>query len=122
MKRFCPLCGYDQFGRIPPEGGIMRCTECEQDFNARDLQTFSRKPLWWYWIVLPLLLTPALAGLVAPMLDALFPDQLLRQRITFWALAASPVFLYVLLCWIFAALVLSVLNALLIGLLVVMRS
>jgi len=127
MKRFCPHCGFDQFGHIAD--GPMRCAECNREIRAAQLEEFSRKPAWWYWLVLPMGLLPAAAGLVAPLLDRLLPGHSLEAGMTFWALALSPLYLYIWGCWIFAAhrmarwyfgailvsLSLTVANALLIG-------
>ncbi|MGE3106944.1 MAG: hypothetical protein AB7G11_06855 [Phycisphaerales bacterium] len=136
MKRFCPYCGYDQFGRIPAGEGRIRCHECEREFATRDLHEISRQAWWWYWLVAPWCLAPAFVGLIAPLVDKLAPGYALNARLTFWSLALSPVFLYVLVCWglarhrlarwyfgaIIVALVLTVINALLIGALIVVRS
>lgn len=140
MKRYCPVCGYDQFGAIPAEADVedprIRCGECGEQVHPDDLATFSRQPGWWYSVVMPWCLSPAGIALVAPLLDRLVPGYALEARLTFWSLALSPVGLYILLAWIFArhrlarwyfgaiiaSLVLVVANALLIGLMVVVRT
>ncbi len=113
----------------------MRCTACSGEFRVVDLATFSRRAWWWYWLTIPLVGAPGAAGMIAPLLDRLVAGYSLEVRITFWALAASPVYLYVVLCWMFAkhrlarwyfgaipaALVLTVANAMAIAAAVVMR-
>jgi len=142
VKRFCPYCGFDQFGKIiaddAPGGrrGRMTCEECGESFESGRLQELSRKPTWWYWLVLPLALLPVGVTLVAPMIDRLIPNRHLEAGLTFWALATSPAYLYVFSGWVFAthrlarwyfgaipaSLVLTVLNLLLAGMLWILRA
>lgn len=114
----------------------MTCDECGAAFDTSRLQELSRKPAWWYWLVLPMLVLPALIVLVAPQIDRLLPGRRLDAGLTFWALAASPLYLYVMCAWIFAshrlarwcfgaipaAIVLTVLNLLLAAAAFILRS